>query len=89
MNTSAGANIRFVAGASLISLHAMLIAIKHGIDNVMDTAQIRCFDLHHMAAFSVGKINNITEGVTPLVGDNFYARTETSQFVGDGGKSWI
>ena len=62
----------------------MFVAVQHRVHDVMNAAEIRSFDLHHVAAAGIGKVNDILVGVTPLVGDNFYAGTEAGQLFGNG-----
>lgn len=86
MDTGAGTDISFIAGAALVRFHAVAVAVKNRIDDVVNTAQIRGFDLHHVTTGSISEINNILVGVTPFIGHNFHAGTEARQLFGNRGQ---
>lgn len=86
VDTGAGTDISFIAGAALVRFHAVAVAVKNRIDDVVNTAQIRGFDLHHVATGGISEINNILVGVTPFIGHNFHAGTEARQLFGNRGQ---
>ena len=45
----------------------MLLAVQNRLDGVVDAAQVRGLDLCHVASFVVAEVDDILEGVAPLV----------------------
>ena len=64
----------------------MFVAIQHRIDDVVNTAQIRGLDLHHVATARVGEVHDILIGVTPFIRNNFHAGTQTGELLSDLGE---
>ena len=64
----------------------MFVAVQHRVHNVMDAAEVRGFNLYHVAAAGIGEVNDILIGVTPFVGDDFHPGTQAGQLFGDGGQ---
>ena len=79
VHAGTGGNVGFVAGTALVGLHAVLVAVEHGFDDVVDATQIRRFDLRHVAAFRVSEVDHVLDRIAPFVGNQFDLRTQLAE----------
>ena len=81
-----GAAVGFVAGAALVSADALLLAVEHGLDGVVDAAQVGGLDLDHVAGLVVGEQLDVLQGVAPLVGNQLHVAATAIQLGGEAGQ---
>ncbi len=73
MNTGSGRDVGFIAGSALIGLHSVRFAVEDALYDVVNTAQVRCLDLDHVAALGIREVLDVLKGIAPFVSNDFNA----------------